>query len=214
VVYCLPDPISRTKNRRKLMNIDEEIFITNSFEETQKLGEKFAKRFFARRPLGEAIIALYGDLGSGKTTFVQGLAEGLGIKRRVISPTFVFIRQYQVYSLREQSSSRNNVIPAKAGIQIPDPNFARLRWARQVGNDKISSRQARTIYFYHIDLYRIENKRHLEGLGIEEIIKNPENIVAIEWAEKMEGLLPRKRIDIRFAYLSESKRRITIKKLT
>jgi len=43
------------------------------------------------------IIALYGDLGSGKTTFLQGLAKGLGVKRRVISPTFVFVKEYPIF---------------------------------------------------------------------------------------------------------------------
>ena len=42
------------------------------------------------------VIALTGDLGSGKTTFVQGFAKGLGIKEKVISPTFVLIRQHQI----------------------------------------------------------------------------------------------------------------------
>ncbi len=41
-------------------------------------------------------MALTGDLGSGKTTFVQGLAEGLAIDVRVISPTFIIIRKYKI----------------------------------------------------------------------------------------------------------------------
>lgn len=65
--------------------------LTHSPRETQKLGEKIS----ADLKLGD-ILALYGELGSGKTTFIQGLARGLGIKKRVISPTFVFIRQYPV----------------------------------------------------------------------------------------------------------------------
>ena len=40
-------------------------------------------------------MGLVGDLGSGKTTFVQGLAMGLGIKERLISPTFILLREYQ-----------------------------------------------------------------------------------------------------------------------
>lgn len=43
---------------------------------------------------GGEILALVGELGAGKTTFVQGLAEGLGIKGRVISPTFILMRKY------------------------------------------------------------------------------------------------------------------------
>ncbi len=40
------------------------------------------------------VVCLYGDLGSGKTTFVKGLAKALGIKARIISPTFLIIRSY------------------------------------------------------------------------------------------------------------------------
>jgi len=40
-------------------------------------------------------LALEGELGAGKTTFVQGLAEGLGVKGRIISPTFIIMRSYE-----------------------------------------------------------------------------------------------------------------------
>lgn len=62
---------------------------TNSAKETQKTAQKFAKEITA----GD-VIALYGDLGAGKTIFVQGLAKGLKIKRNITSPTFVFMRSY------------------------------------------------------------------------------------------------------------------------
>ncbi len=64
---------------------------TSSQAQTRKIAEEFAKNL-----RGGEVIALYGDLGSGKTTFVQGLAKGLGIKRRVISPTFLMMRSYPV----------------------------------------------------------------------------------------------------------------------
>ncbi len=66
-------------------------FITNSKKETQKLARDFAKTIKA----GD-VIALFGDLGSGKTTFAQGLASGLGIKKKVMSPTFIFMRSYPI----------------------------------------------------------------------------------------------------------------------
>ena len=44
----------------------------------------------------QVFIALSGDLGSGKTTFIQGLAYGLGIKKRIISPTFIILRTYKL----------------------------------------------------------------------------------------------------------------------
>ena len=65
--------------------------ITNSAKETMLVGEKLAKKL---KP-GD-IIALSGNLGSGKTTFTKGVGKGLGVKypRRINSPTFVLIKEY------------------------------------------------------------------------------------------------------------------------
>lgn len=65
--------------------------VSNSEQETQKIGEDLAKKLKA----GD-IVALYGDLGAGKTVFVKGLAAGLGIKKRILSPTFIFTRSYPI----------------------------------------------------------------------------------------------------------------------
>lgn len=135
--------------------------ITNSFEETKSLGRKIAKDL----KKGD-FLAFYGDLGSGKTTFTQGLAEGLGIKRRITSPTFIIVRKY-------------NLLESN---------------------------------FYHIDLYRTQTKEDILGLGIDSLIKDKENIIALEWAEKISDFLPEKRIEINFNYLDENKREIVITK--
>lgn len=65
--------------------------ITNagSAQETRDLGKKFAGSL---KP-GD-VIALFGQLGSGKTTFIQGLSKGLGIDNFVTSPSFVIINEY------------------------------------------------------------------------------------------------------------------------
>lgn len=65
--------------------------IINSADKTKALAKTLAKKL---KP-GD-VVALYGDLGTGKTTFVQGLAAGLGITRRILSPSFVFVRQYDI----------------------------------------------------------------------------------------------------------------------
>lgn len=44
------------------------------------------------------VVALVGDLGAGKTTFAQGFAKGLGIKHRMVSPTFLIFRSYPIKS--------------------------------------------------------------------------------------------------------------------
>lgn len=64
---------------------------TKSAKETKKFGRKISAEL-----KGGEILALSGDLGSGKTTFVQGLAEGLGIDARIVSPTFIIMRRYKV----------------------------------------------------------------------------------------------------------------------
>lgn len=64
---------------------------TNSTNQTIKYGEKLATRLKS----GD-IILLSGDLGSGKTTFVKGLALGLGIKEEITSPTFTLMNVYKI----------------------------------------------------------------------------------------------------------------------
>ena len=66
-------------------------YITHSAEETQKIGEALGKTITPPQ-----IIAFTADLGGGKTTFIQGLAKGLGIKSRVNSPTFVLEKIYPI----------------------------------------------------------------------------------------------------------------------
>ena len=159
--------------------------ITQNALETQKLGEKIGRNLISQK-IKSKIFCLYGDLGSGKTTFLQGLAKGLGIKKRVISPTFVFIKQYE--------------------ISPPRSPFGHLG-----GGEATTSTPARCDVFYHIDLCRIEKASETQGLGLEEIFKDSKAIVAIEWAEKIKKILPKKRIDIQFNYLNHKERRIIIK---
>ena len=64
--------------------------LTESAEETRALARRLAQTL---KP-GDVVL-LMGELGAGKTTFVQGLAEGLGLDpKRVTSPTFVLIQEY------------------------------------------------------------------------------------------------------------------------
>lgn len=62
---------------------------TASAEETRAIGRQIGR---AARP-GDVIL-LVGDLGAGKTVFVQGVGEGLGVEEPVNSPTFVLLREY------------------------------------------------------------------------------------------------------------------------
>ncbi len=148
----------------KLEEIIMQIHKTNKFSETQELGFNLGKNLKSGSTL-----ALYGNLGSGKTTFVQGFAKGLGIKSKIISPTFIIVRKYDIRIKKQESRIKN---------------------------------------FYHIDLYRIESEKDVEGLGLKEILNDKSNIVAIEWPEKIEKILPKKRINLYFEYLGDNKREI------
>lgn len=64
-------------------------YISNSYEETRKIAFEFAKTLDS----GD-VLCMYGDLGVGKTAFVQGLAKGLGIDDHITSPTFTIVNEY------------------------------------------------------------------------------------------------------------------------
>ncbi len=70
-------------------------YISNSLETTQKIAREFATEI-QEDWKNARIVGLYGDLGAGKTAFVQGLAIGLGVTESVLSPTFVIERIYNV----------------------------------------------------------------------------------------------------------------------
>lgn len=134
--------------------------ISKSEYQTQKTGESLGKIL-----KGGDVVALYGDLGAGKTVFVKGIAKGLGIKKRILSPTFIFMRSYPFRS----------------------------------GN------------FVHVDLYRGQSLEDFEALGFEELFSK-NNIVVLEWAEKIGKMLPPKRIDVELEKIDEQTRKITIKR--
>ena len=63
--------------------------ISNSALDTEKIGKDLAKTL-----KGNEIIALYGDLGVGKTAFTRGIADYFGVKNEVSSPTFSIVNEY------------------------------------------------------------------------------------------------------------------------
>ena len=153
---------------------------SKSSSETKKFATKLAKKILKSKPhLKHArIIALVGDLGAGKTTFTQGFAKGLGIKHRMVSPTFLIFRNYSITS----------------SLQF------RFRHSER------SEESYKT--FYHVDVYRIDSLKELNILGFKEILQNPENIVLIEWADKIKKILPKDTLLINFQHGSKENERV------
>lgn len=65
------------------------VYLSNSEQDTEKIGQELAGRL----PAG-SVVAMYGELGSGKTALVRGMARGLGLDCRVCSPTFTIVNEY------------------------------------------------------------------------------------------------------------------------
>jgi tRNA threonylcarbamoyladenosine biosynthesis protein TsaE len=140
---------------------------------------------------GATVVALSGELGSGKTTFTQGFARALGIKQRIISPTFLIMRKYQIPRLRRPALRQ------------------RLRQGEGFGGqaiNKLTNNQLTN--FYHVDLYRLEKISELKPLGFKEILKDPSNIVLIEWPGKAKNILPKNTKWIYFKYGKREKERV------
>ncbi len=108
------------------------------------------------------IIALNGELGSGKTEFVHGLARGLGVPAAAVaSPSFTLIHEY----------------PGR-------------------------------VLLAHLDLYRLEDLPAELLPDLEEYLEG-DSVLAVEWAQRLAGLLPEDYLEVRLAILSESQRQLT-----
>lgn len=134
--------------------------ISKSELETYKLAKNIAKKI-----KNGGIVCLFGELGTGKTTFTKGIAQYLEINEFLVkSPTYTYIRKHSLENKRK---------------------------------------------LFHVDLFRLGEIDDLLLQELNEIMENKNNIVIIEWAEKMGEYLPSKGINVYFKYINENKREIT-----
>ncbi|MFH0930258.1 MAG: tRNA (adenosine(37)-N6)-threonylcarbamoyltransferase complex ATPase subunit type 1 TsaE, partial [Candidatus Moraniibacteriota bacterium] len=100
----------------------KESFITANSKQTQKLGEILAKEL-----KGGEIICLSGELGSGKTTFAQGVLHGLGAKKPHTSPTFVVMKEYKakfsIFNFQFSNNSQISKFKKQKKYKIPDTKY-------------------------------------------------------------------------------------------
>ena len=134
--------------------------ISRSPDETREIAAALAPR------LGPGdLVALTGELGAGKTCFVQGLASGLGVGAATLvnSPTFTILKEY------------------KGRLPV-----------------------------YHFDAYRLDGADELAGIGYEEYFYG-EGVTAVEWADKVEDLIPSGAVTVTMIIKGEKEREIVIR---
>lgn len=132
-------------------------FTTKSEVDNLKIAEDFFNKINIKDTA--VVVGLYGNLGSGKTTFTKSVAKVLGVTEDITSPTFVIEKVYELQ------------------------------------NNKFS-------HFIHIDAYRLEKEEELVSLGWNEIISDKNNLIFIEWPEKVSGIMP-DHIKIKFSALDD-----------
>lgn len=112
--------------------------ITHSCLETERLGKKIAAKL-----KGGEVLCLYGELGAGKTTFMHGLIGYFLPGKRVVSPTFVIVRHYELsgadvkfiyhidlYRLEKQSEIQNVGLTEQFG---KSDTIIAIEWAQKLG---------------------------------------------------------------------------------
>jgi tRNA threonylcarbamoyladenosine biosynthesis protein TsaE len=107
------------------------IITSKSVEQTGEIAREFLQKVTHGVYTGALVVGLYGDLGSGKTTFTQALARHLGVKNNITSPTFVIEKIYKT-----ENSPFENLIHIDAYRLENSKELSVLSWQEQVSNPK------------------------------------------------------------------------------
>jgi len=178
-------------------------FNIQSEKELQQIADELQKALFMKMVLeartgkeyGATTIGLFGDLGSGKTTFTKYFAKQFGIKSKdIISPTFILQKRFDISDVKE---------PAEKTSTDKNKSKKTKKTQREKPQHPFKN-------FYHLDVYRIDDPKEIESIGWREIAADPQNIILVEWADKIPDLLPEDVIKIYFESTGETSRRIKI----
>ncbi|MEK7104895.1 MAG: tRNA (adenosine(37)-N6)-threonylcarbamoyltransferase complex ATPase subunit type 1 TsaE [Patescibacteria group bacterium] len=115
-----------------------EKFASSSLEESRKIAKDFAKRILAERRAenGALVLALTGDLGSGKTVFAQAFAEALGVKEKIKSPTFIIFRRSKIENKKWQDGGFENFYHFDVYRIHNEKEILNLGWEEIISNPK------------------------------------------------------------------------------
>ncbi len=103
--------------------------VTRSLEETHALAAKFIQTVRdGVSNSGAVVFGMYGDLGSGKTAFVQGVAKALGVEHQITSPTFVIQKRYPISEPHSTLHNLHSIIHIDAYRFADGKDMKALRW--------------------------------------------------------------------------------------
>lgn len=115
-------------------------FLSESLRETAEIAKNFAEKIKPEKN-SAAVIGLYGELGSGKTTFMKYLAENFGVKETIQSPTFVIMKIYKILSIIGINSNADigmfeHLIHIDCYRIEKEEEMVNLGWGEMVSNPK------------------------------------------------------------------------------
>lgn len=102
----------------------KQTLVSKSPSETFHFGEVFAHRLLSEKLSESVVILLYGPMGSGKTELAKGIAQGLGVKQSILSPTYAIAREYPYDSaLGKRIFLHADLWRMKSSQELLDVNF-------------------------------------------------------------------------------------------
>lgn len=124
------------------------------------------------------VVLLSGDLGAGKTTFMKGVAAGLGVSDAVTSPTFALAHQYHTALAAADPTAAADPDPAAAAASTSPPGE-----------------------LLHIDLYRLDDPREMLDYISEEL---SEMAAFVEWGDRLADEFPDNRLEIAIGFAAQT----------
>lgn len=145
-------------------------YLSHSLAETNQISLDFLAKISQIKNEHALVVALFGDLGSGKTTFTQALGKNLGVQEVITSPTFVIRKKYSLTQSTIYNLQFTNLI--------------------------------------HIDAYRLDSAEEILNLNFAEDLADKDNLILIEWPERVREALPKDILEINFSFIDENRREI------
>ncbi|MEX2054117.1 MAG: tRNA (adenosine(37)-N6)-threonylcarbamoyltransferase complex ATPase subunit type 1 TsaE [Candidatus Colwellbacteria bacterium] len=139
---------------------------SKSEKETKEIALEFVKEAMSKGPKkGSLVLALKGDLGAGKTTFTQALGKALGVKKRILSPTFLVMKRFplppkskfkNLYHIDAYRVGPRDLRALGVGEILKEANVVIIEWA-----DKVKSILPKETFWIRFEHGKDQNERKI-----------------------------------------------------